>query len=41
MIYSIVSRDLILENEEGLGPETVDLDEGDLAGWSSEIFGKK
>ncbi len=27
--------------EEGLEPETIQLDPADLAGWNQEIFGKK
>jgi len=37
---SYFDSDLGLDDEAS-GVETIDLDEGDLAGWSPEIFGKR
>ena len=37
----IFCRELMVTNEAGLEPETINLDASDIAGWNTEIFGKK
>ena len=40
-VISFFHRDLMVTNEAGLEPETIDLDASDIAGWNADIFGKK